>query len=83
MENETSLIQVIRRLMARQNDLIVGKVVSENPLTVQGLNDEKLMLGVNTLILSKQFRDDPLTIGEEIYILVFNDGKGYYVLDRR
>lgn len=83
MERETSIRQLIQRLIPKQTEVIIGKVVSENPLSVQAVNDAKLLLNKNTLILSKQFRDTPLKLGEEIHILVFNDRKSYYALDRR
>lgn len=83
MEDQTSLIKLIRELMPPPPEVILGRVISENPLEVQGVNDEKLKIFSNTIILSKQFRDTPLSLGEEIHILVFNNGKSYYALDRR
>lgn len=83
MERETSIRQLIQQLMPKQTEIIIGKVISENPLSVQAVNDEKLLLGKNTLILSKKFREEPLSLGDEIHILVFNDRKCYYALDRR
>lgn len=83
MVDQTSFIKLIRKLMPPPPEVILGRVISENPLEVQGVNDEKLKIFGNTLILSKQFRDAPLEIGEEIHILVFNNGKSYYALDRR
>lgn len=81
MGDQTSLIKLIRKLMPPPPEIILGRVISENPLEVQGVNDEKLR--IKSLILSKQFRDEPLKLGEEIHIFVFNNGKSYYALDRR
>lgn len=83
MESDVSLVKLIRELMPPSPEVILGRVISENPLEVQGVNDEKLRIFSNTLILSKQFRDTPLELGEEIHILAFNNSKSYYALDRR
>lgn len=83
MDDQTSLIKLIRELMPPPPEAILGRVISEDPLEVQGVNDEKLKIFGSTLILSKRFRDEPLKLGEEIHILVFNNGKSYYALDRR
>lgn len=83
MESDVSLVKLIRELMPPPPEVILGRVISEDPLEVQGVNDEKLSIFGNTLILSKQFRDTPLELGEEIHILVFNNSKSYYALDRR
>ncbi|MCM1227684.1 MAG: DUF2577 domain-containing protein [Clostridium sp.] len=83
MEDQTSLIKLIRELMPPPPEVILGRVISEDPLEVQGVNDEKLKIFGSTLILSKRFRDTPLALGEEIHILVFNNGKSYYALERR
>lgn len=82
MQNPTSIKQIIQALMPKQNEIIIGKVVSENPLKVQAENDAKLELNVRTLIIPKTLHDNPLKCGEKIHILVFNDAKKYYALDR-
>lgn len=63
MENPTSLKQLIQQLMPRGNEVIEGVVISENPLIVQAVNDEKL---TTTPVISKRFYDEPLQIREHV-----------------
>lgn len=80
MEQETSIKALIQKLMPRQNEIIIGRVVSENPLKVQAENDEKLTLSKKTLILPERLSG--ITVGEYLHILVLNGGKKYYALDK-
>lgn len=79
MDKSVSLKQLIQQMMPRGNEIILGIVISENPLTVQAVNDEKLTI---TPVISKRFYDEPLKIGEHVYMLSFNNNKKYFVLDR-
>ena len=79
MDRATSLKQLIQQMMPKGNEIIVGLVISENPLIIQAVNDEKLK---TTPIISKKFYDEPLKIGEYVHLLSFNNDKQYYVLDR-
>ena len=42
MNDCTSIKQLVQRLMPRQNEIVIGKVVRSNPLHVQILNDDNL-----------------------------------------
>lgn len=79
MDNAVSLKQLIQQMMPKGNEIIIGLVISENPLIVQAVNDEKFK---KTPIISKKFYDEPLRIGEYVHLLSFNSNKQYYVLDR-
>ena len=79
MERAVSLKQLIQQMMPKGNNIIVGVVISENPLIVQAVNDDKL---TTTPIISKKFHDEPLHIGEHVHLLCLNNNKQYYVLDR-
>ena len=50
MNDCTSIKQLIQRLMPRQNEIVIGKVVRSNPLHVQILNDDKLILSKGLVI---------------------------------
>lgn len=82
MQSPTSIKQLIQQIMPRQTEIVIGKVMSANPLKVQVINDEKLVLNRNILIIPKRIVDEPLKFGECIHILVVNSGKKYYALDR-
>lgn len=79
MDNAVSLKQLIQRMTPKGNEVIVGVVISENPLIVQAVNDEKLK---TKPIISKEFYEQPLQIGEYVHLLSFNNNKQYYVLGR-
>ena len=79
MSSAVSLKQLIQQMMPKGNEVIVGLVVSENPLIIQAVNDEKLKISP---IISKKFYDEPLKIGEYVHMLSFNNDKQYFVLDR-
>lgn len=77
MYNPTSLKELIQRMMPRGNDIVIGKVISQNPIRVQVLSDEKL----TPLPIVPQRLSD-LQLGEHVHLLVFNNRKKYYALDR-
>lgn len=77
MDNPTSLKELIQRMIPRGNDIVIGKVISQNPIRVQVINDEKL----TPLPIVPQRLSD-LHTGEYVHLLVFNNGKKYYALDR-
>ena len=79
MGSAVSLKQLIQQMMPKGNEVIVGLVVSENPLIIQAVNDEKLKISP---IISKKFYEEPLKIGEYVHMLSFNNDKQYFVLDR-
>lgn len=79
MGNAVSLKQLIQQMMPKGNEIIVGLVISETPLIIQAVNDEKLKI---TPIISKKFYDEPLKIGEYVHLQSFNNNKKYFVLDR-
>lgn len=78
MNNPASIKELIQRMIPKGNDIIVGKVISVNPLKVQAENDEKLKA---IPIVPERLSD--LQTGEYVHLLVLNGGKKYYALDRR
>lgn len=79
MDKSVSLKQMIQKMMPKGDGIIVGVVISENPLIVQAVNDDELKI---TPIISQRFYEEPLCIGEHVHLLSFNNNKQYYVLDR-
>lgn len=77
MDNPTSIKAMLQGMMPRVNDIVIGKVISDNPVRVQIMNDEKL-----TPIPVVPQRLSDLQVGEHVHLLVFNNGKKYYALDR-
>ena len=82
MSDPTSIKQLIQKLMPRGNEIVMGKVLSADPLKVQIVNDEKLILSRNMLIIPKRIYDEPLQRDEYVHVLSFANGKKYYILDR-
>lgn len=82
MNDPTSIKQLIQKLMPKGNEIIIGKVLSADPLKIQIVNDEKLILSRNMLIIPKRIVDEALQVDEYVHIIVFNNGKKYYVLDK-
>ena len=79
MDKAVSLKQMIQHMMPKGDGIIIGMVVSENPLIVQAVNDNELKI---TPIISQKFYEKPLCVGEYVHLLSFNNNKQYYVLDR-
>lgn len=79
MDGSASIKQLIRQIAPKGNEIIVGRVISENPLIIQAVNDEKLPIKP---IVPKRFYDQPPRVGEYVHLLSFNNNKQYYLLDR-
>lgn len=77
MENPTSIKGMFQSMMPKGNDVVIGRVISENPVRVQVINDEKL---TPLPIVPQRLAD--LHTGEYVHLLVFNSCKKYYALDR-
>lgn len=77
MNNPTSIKELIQKMLPKGNDIIIGRVISTNPVRVQAENDEKLKA---VPIVPERLSN--LQTGEYVHLLVFNGGKKYYALDR-
>ena len=66
MNDCTSIKQLVQRLMPRQNEIVIGKVVRSNPLHVQILNDDKLILSKG-LVIPERILAENLVV-ENMYI---------------
>ncbi|MBQ3566234.1 MAG: hypothetical protein IJA12_03545 [Oscillospiraceae bacterium] len=78
MNKADSLKGMLQKMAPSGTDLIIGTVILENPLRVQALNDDKLIVRPTV-----PARLSNLKNGEYVHLLVLNGGKKYYVLDRR
>lgn len=77
MNDPTSIKELIQKMLPKGNDIVIGRVISTNPIRVQAENDEKLK---PVPIVPERLLD--LQIGEYVHLLVLNSGKKYYALDR-
>lgn len=80
MDNVTSIKALLSQLSPRGSILIKGKVISSFPIKIQALNDEKLIMSEKTLVVPA--RIGKLNPGELVHIIVFNNSKVFYVLDK-
>ena len=80
MDNVTSIKALLSQLSPRGSILIKGKVISSFPIKIQALNDEKLIMSEKTLVVPA--RIGKLNLGELVHIIVFNNSKVFYVLDK-
>lgn len=80
MDNATSIKALLSQLSPRGPVLIKGKVISSFPIKIQALNDEKLIMSEKTLVVPG--RIGKLNPGELVHIIVFNNSKVFYVLDK-
>lgn len=57
MDNSKSLKQVIQKMIPENIGLVEGIVVSTSPLSIQIVNNSKMIASENTLIISKHVTD--------------------------
>lgn len=99
-QEANSLKQILQDMMPVSLEVIRGVVISENPLKIQVINDEKMIISENIMCLPRHLSSyqttvdlpsmsgvtmtvyNGLKIGEVVYILSFNHGKKYYIMDR-
>ncbi len=77
MNRADSVKGMIQKISQSGTDLIIGTVISETPIRVQAVNDEKLI--VTPIVPLRLFG---LKNGEKVHLLVLNSGKKYYALDK-
>lgn len=95
LQTATSVKQLIQNMAPQAMDIEKGTVISDNPLLVQLINDEKITLNQNTLCVPEHLGkytlqidgsnvtiDNSLKKNDLVYLLSFNFGKQYYILDR-
>ena len=125
MQEPTSIKQIFQQMTPEFTNVVKGLVRSADPLQIQLINDDKMVLTRNVVCLPKHLSDytvkvsstqstpptpdpaDPvpeegeapapptatdteaemtvhnaLQTGEVVYLLSFNAGKAYYILDR-
>ncbi len=63
MDNPTSIKGLMQQMLPKGNDIVIGRVISVNPVRVQVINDEKAYTDPNCP--SKTFR---FAYGENMYI---------------
>ena len=119
----TSIKSMFQSMIPDFTGVVLGKVISVSPLKIQVVNDDKLILNENLVIVPKHLTDymtacditlgngkldsktkkapaglyelesfniynatlkihNALKIEDTVYLLSFNEGKKYYILDR-
>lgn len=77
----TSIKQLIQQMIKPQiPSIVVGVVVETEPLRVTLPNDISISLSAISLTIPDRLQ--PLNKGDQFYMLVYNNGKAYYLLDR-
>ena len=123
IQDQTSLKGLIQGMTPSSMAVELGTVISESPLKIQVINDDKLILSENLLCVPRHLSDyttkcditlgsgsidsqtntvsnhshnvitfniydakikvyNALKTGDTVYLLSFNQGKKYYILDR-
>lgn len=86
MANETSLKQMIVKIVQEctlPTIIEEGVITKRKPLVVTLVNDKKMKLSKTDLILPARLeKEGVLGEGDKVNLLVCNNGKIYYVLDK-
>lgn len=77
MHQADSIKGMFQKMSQSGTDLIKGTVISENPVRVQAVNDDKLIV---TPVVPLRLSD--IKKEEKVHLLVLNNGKKYYLLDK-
>lgn len=86
MAEETSikqmLISIVQECMS-PTCIEEGVIASREPLEISLVNDKKMKLSLDDLVLpSRLEKEGVLERGDKVNLLVCNNGKIYYVLDK-
>ncbi|MBQ8913917.1 MAG: hypothetical protein IJ054_07740 [Lachnospiraceae bacterium] len=85
-ENEaTSISELIKKIAGgtiSTNNIYEGNVISSNPLKITLVNDTKISLSSVNLAVPKRIRNEGLNSGEKVFLMSYNNGKKFYILDK-
>lgn len=77
----TSIKQLIQQMIKPQiPSLVTGVVIETDPLRITLLNDININLSAISLTIPGRLQ--PLNKGDQFHMIVYNNGKSYYLLDR-
>ena len=83
---ETSIRQLIVKIIQEcvsPTRIEEGIITKSDPLAITLVNDKKMKLSKTDIILPARLeKDGALEIGNKVNLLVCNNGKIYYVLDK-
>lgn len=86
MANETSIKQMLVKIVQEcmlSTTIEEGVITKREPLAVTLVNDKKMKLSKTDLILPARLeKEGELETGDKVNLLVCNNGKIYYVLDK-
>lgn len=75
-----SLKRMFQDLTGNGISLIQGTVISLSPFKIQAVNDSKLILSSLSLVIPSRLGS--FELGDRVHMLVLNNGKQFYVIDR-
>ena len=86
MADETSIKQMLVKIVQecmKPTRIEEGVITEREPLVVTLVNDKKMKLSQTDLILPKRLeKEGALETGDKVNLLICNNGKIYYVLDK-
>lgn len=86
MDNETSIKQMLVKIVRdciSPTMIEEGIITKRKPLSITLVNDKKMKLSQTDLILPARLeKEGELGTGDKVNLLVCNNGKMYYVLDK-
>lgn len=86
MSDKTSIKQMLVNIIQESVSLPAveeGIITKREPLSVTLVNDKKMVLSDDDLILPARLAEEgELKTGDKVNLLVCNNGKIYYVLDK-
>lgn len=86
MADETSIKQMLVKIVhecMKPTRIEEGVITKREPLAVTLVNDKKMKLSQTDLILPERLeKEGALATGDKVNLLVCNNGKIYYVLDK-
>ena len=78
MADETSIKQMLVKIVQEE-----GIITKREPLSITLVNDKKMKLSKTDLILPARLeKEGALDTGDKVNLLICNNGKIYYVLDK-
>lgn len=86
MDNETSIKQMLVKIVQdcmSPTMIEEGIITKREPLSITLVNDKKMKLSKTDIILPARLeKEGALETGDKVNLLICNNGKIYYVLDK-
>lgn len=82
------MIDVIKQVVsnylnyANLSDVVFGKVVNTNPMTVRLENSTNLEIADTFLVVTDRFKTQPLAVSDRVVLIKASGGQRFVVLDK-